>query len=451
MAPGGGGGSNTPPDARDDVASGPEDADIRIPVLANDVDADGDALAVVSISDPSHGLATLDGTAIVYAPDVDFAGADSFRYTVRDARGGEDSALVSVTVTPLQDDPEADDDEATTPEDVPVVIDLLVNDADVDGDVIALVGAGGAAHGAVTVRPDGRSVSYTPAADVNGIDEFEYTVGDGHGGTDVGLVRVTVTPVNDAPRPRDDEASTAGGAIDVPVLANDDAGPADEAGQPLTVASVAAASHGTATVLASGAVRYVPAVGYTGPDSFAYVVSDGELTATATVRVDVTGQQAIPELCSVEATIAGTPGDDVLRGTPGDDVIRAGRGDDVIEGLGGNDLICGGAGSDRIVSGGGNDVIAGGTGADQIDSGAGNDRVRGGGGADSITTRAGADRVTSGNGADVVDTGDGPDVIAAGNGDDRLAGGAGDDRLDGGAGTDACDGGEGRNSLIRCE
>lgn len=449
---GGGGGTNTLPDARDDAATLAEDGPgARVAVLANDVDADGDALSLVSATDPAHGIVTLDGSVAVYVPDVDYAGADSFRYTVRDARGGEDSALVAVSVTPVQDDPEADDDAATTREDASVVIDLLANDADVDGDAIAVATADAAAHGTVAIRPDGRSVTYTPAADVNGVDTFEYTVGDGHGGSDVGLVTVTVTPVNDPPRPRDDSAATAGGPVDVPVLANDVAGPADEAGQTLAVASVAAPGHGTATALAGGLVRYAPAAGYVGPDSFTYVVSDGELTATATVRVDVTGQQATPELCSVEATIAGTPGDDVLRGTPGDDVIRAGRGNDVIEGLGGNDLICGGSGNDRIVSGSGNDVIAGGTGDDQLDSGAGDDRVRGGGGADTIATRTGSDRVTSGNGADVVDTGDGHDVIAAGNGDDRLTAGAGDDRLDGGAGTDSCDGGEGRNSLIRCE
>jgi uncharacterized repeat protein (TIGR01451 family) len=42
-------------------------------------------------------------------------------------------------------------------------------------------------------------VTYTPAANFNGSDTFNYTVSDGNGGNDIGAVSVTVTAANDAP------------------------------------------------------------------------------------------------------------------------------------------------------------------------------------------------------------------------------------------------------------
>ena len=46
-------------------------------------------------------------------------------------------------------------------------------------------------------------------------------------------------------------------------------------------------AHGTAILNANGSVTYTPAPGFTGTDSFTYTVSDGLLTATATVSMTV--------------------------------------------------------------------------------------------------------------------------------------------------------------------
>src|SRR5207237_8865079 len=55
----------------------------------------------------------------------------------------------------------------------------------------------------------------------------------------------------------------------------------------LEVVAVGAASHGIAELNFDGSVRYTPAVDYSGPDSFIYTVSDGLLTSSALVSVDV--------------------------------------------------------------------------------------------------------------------------------------------------------------------
>lgn len=86
------------------------------------------------------------------------------------------------------------------------------------------------------------------------------------------------------PLARDDEATTtAGSPVAIDVLAND----SDPDGDPLTVAAVSAPAHGTAAAGANGVVTYTPEAGFTGADAFSYEVTDGELSAAATVAVTV--------------------------------------------------------------------------------------------------------------------------------------------------------------------
>jgi Ca2+-binding RTX toxin-like protein len=453
---GGGGGTNTAPDARDDAATVEEDADsTAVAVLANDLDPDGDTIAVSSVSGPAHGMVSVESGGVSYRPDVDFNGSDSFTYTVSDGHGGSDTATVDLTVTAANDDPDLDDDAAATDEDVPVVVAVLSNDLDVDGDSLMVTAADDASDGTTTISPDGTSVIYSPDRDFHGTDGFEYTVSDGRGGSESAEVMVTVAAVNDPPVAQNDAATVSqGDAVVIDVLANDRPGPAGESGPPLQVASVGTPAHGTAELLTSGPdagkVRYTPSSAFRGADSFTYVVSDGSLTATGTVDVQVT-QPSFRTLCGLTPTIVGTQGSDIITGTAGDDVIRGRRGNDVIDGNGGNDIICAGPGADRVTTGSGDDRIAGGSGEDTVDGGGGHDRMRGGFGRDTIAGKAGNDQIASGPGGDTVDAGDGDNRVSAGDGDDAVTAGSGNDRIDGGPGTDSCDADGGRNSVARCE
>jgi Ca2+-binding RTX toxin-like protein len=119
-----------------------------------------------------------------------------------------------------------------------------------------------------------------------------------------------------------------------------------------------------------------------------------------------------------QATIVGTPENDVLRGTPGRDVIWGGPGEDTIYGELGNDLICGGGGNDVIHGGRGNDEVFGGDGADRVFGDLGDDKVSGGGGSD--------DDVAGGLGIDTVNGGPGDyDLVHGDYGYDRMSGGPG--------------------------
>ncbi len=280
---------NDAPEAADDQATTREDESTEIRVLANDADLDGDRLRVRSVSVAGHGTAEVapDGTTVTYVPDANYHGPDRFTYVVADAGGLADTATVEVTVTPVNDAPEAADDQAATAEDATVEIPVLDNDADIDGDRLRVETVSPAGHGTAEVAADGASVSYTPDPNYHGPDRFTYVVADPDGLADTATVEVTVTPVNDAPEAVDDQATTREDeAVEIPVLAND----ADLDGDPLRVRGLSPARHGTAEVAANGTtVSYVPDPNYHGPDRFTYVVADPDgLADTATVEVTVT-------------------------------------------------------------------------------------------------------------------------------------------------------------------
>jgi ELWxxDGT repeat protein len=100
---------------------------------------------------------------------------------------------------------------------------------------------------------------------------------------------------NDAPiAAADSAASIDGSTIDVPVLTND----SDPDGMidTSTVRIATTPSHGTVTVAADGIVRYTPTTGYSGADSFTYIVADnfGKASTPTTVNVTVTAAPATP-------------------------------------------------------------------------------------------------------------------------------------------------------------
>ncbi|SDG18976.1 Ig-like domain-containing protein [Alloyangia pacifica] len=95
------GGENTPPDAVNDLYNTTGTSTATFDPTVNDSDADGDALTITGIGDPTNGTATLneDGT-VSYTAEEGFEGFDSFSYTIDDGNGGTDTAYVTVEVMP---------------------------------------------------------------------------------------------------------------------------------------------------------------------------------------------------------------------------------------------------------------------------------------------------------------------------------------------------------------
>jgi VCBS repeat-containing protein len=280
------------PVAHDDTYSVAEDGSLTIDspgVLGNDEGAP--TTAVLDTGTASGTLDLGDGGSFTYTPDPNFTGDDSFTYHANDGAVDSAVATVTITVTPVNDDPVAVGDAATTAEDTPSdPIAVLANDTDADGDTLSLVSVGQPAHGAATDNGDG-TVSYTPEADFNGADSFTYTVSDGNGGTDVGTVNVTTTAVNDPPMAADDSFGVDENqqlVVSGPgVLAND----TDVDDVLLASLLEAGPSHGSLDFDANGGFTYRPDTGFHGQDSFTYRAADGSAqSAPATVTITVTNQ-----------------------------------------------------------------------------------------------------------------------------------------------------------------
>ena len=283
---------NDAPVATDDSAILGEDSAATLNVLANDCDLDGDTISLDSVTQPEHGLVTIneDGT-VTYTPDANYNGADSFTYTISDGAGGTDTATVSLTVNPENDAPVATDDTAILGEDSAATLNVLANDTDLDGIAISLDSVTQPDHGLVTINEDG-TVTYTPDADYNGTDSFTYTISDGTGGTDTATVNLTVNPENDDPVATDDSAILAeDSAATLNVLAND----TDLDGGTISLDNVTQPEHGLVTVNEDGTVTYTPDANYNGTDSFTYTISDGAGgTDTATVNLTVNSENDAP-------------------------------------------------------------------------------------------------------------------------------------------------------------
>ncbi len=185
---------NNPPSAANDGATTNEDVAVIVAVLANDSDPDGDPLSVTGATNGAHGTVVVNPNGTVtYTPAANYNGSDSFTYTISDGHGGGATGTVNVTINPVNDPPVAVNDGATTGQNTPVTISVLANDSDVDGNALTVQSVTNPGHGIAVVNPNG-TITYTPTANYNGADGFNYTISDGHGGTATASVAITVSP-----------------------------------------------------------------------------------------------------------------------------------------------------------------------------------------------------------------------------------------------------------------
>ncbi|AXI48894.1 type I secretion protein [Sulfitobacter sp. SK012] len=461
--------------------SGGDDADLFIGGNAGDVVSGGDGgddndtldlsgegpLRVLTRTDDADGNST-SGTIGFLGADGSVTGTLAFNeietLILPDGAGG--NAL---------GDPIAVDDTASTDEDTAVIIEVLGNDSDPEGDPITLVSAE-SSEGDVIINADG-TLTFTPAENSNGDATISYTIEDDNGGSDTAQVIVTVAPINDDPVAVDDaDLTDFETPVTIPVLGND----TDVDGDTLSVAETSS-DDGLVAINGDGTITFTPADGFSGDAAISYTVSDGNGgTDTAVVTVTVgedprdgfvdgtddgelidiayTGDPQGDMVDAGDALLPGAgPDDDFIRAGGGDDTVFAGEGDDVVLGQLGDDELFGEVGDDTIIGGSGNDTVVGGEGDDFINSGSGavlpdrgypglfppdpdpeNDRdsVDGGDGDDTIITGDDRDTITGGDGDDVINAGIDDDIVQGDDGDDLIIGGEGNDDILGGEGDD---------------
>lgn len=97
---------NSAPVAVDDDVTCDEDTSVSIYPLSNDTDADGDTLTLAIVDEPANGTAELQGSGeVVYTPDADWSGTDTFTYYANDSKALSNLGTVTITVNEVVDLP----------------------------------------------------------------------------------------------------------------------------------------------------------------------------------------------------------------------------------------------------------------------------------------------------------------------------------------------------------
>ena len=315
-------------------------APIRIPgsaLLANDRDADGDALTLTAVGGARGGAMRLDGGDVVFTPAKGAAGAGGFTYTVSDGQGGRSTAKVAISIEAARDggthsfwDEDATPAHASDPDENAVELGLKFR-TEVDGEIVAIrFYEGPESDGAHPVRlwsADGRQLA---SASFGGES--------GGGWREVALSKPVAVEAGDvhvasyhAPEGR---YAVDGGFFTKPV------------------------SDGYLTALKNaGVYDYGPAGSF--PDQ-SYQGSNYWIDVV--FRADAPAEDA----AASAPTHEGGGGRDRLIGTNDADAMLGGGGGDLLKGLGGNDVLRGQDGADRLLGDGGADVLTGGKGNDKF-------------------------------------------------------------------------------------
>jgi len=201
-----------------------EDQAVTIDVLANDMDGEG--AVTLTYAGPAGGTlgtvqANPDGT-VTYTPPENYYGQDYFGYEIRDTAYHTDAFYVQVTMASVNDAPVANPDEASAWREQQIGIYVRTNDTDVDGDTLLITSVN---------QPDDCEVWFDEnVIHFTALEPFEststvlnYTVADGHGGTDSATATVEVNYMDLDIKDLDDEQEDAPGGLVVKNADNNNA------------------------------------------------------------------------------------------------------------------------------------------------------------------------------------------------------------------------------------
>jgi Ca2+-binding RTX toxin-like protein len=448
-----------------------EDTPVVMDVLADSSDVDGDTIILTEVTNGTKGTAEIVDNKIVYIPAENVNGTDEITYTISDGTA-EVTQTVDIIINSVNDLPVANLTEAETNEEIQVVIDVLADASDVDGDTITLTEVTNGTKGTAEIVDN--KIVYTPAENVNGTDEITYTISDGTAEV-TQTVDITINAVNDLPVANLTEAETN---EDTEVIIDVLAETIDVDGDTIILTEVTNGTKGTAEIV-DNKIVYTPAENVNGTDEITYTISDGTAEVTQTIDIiinsvndapilenliidqeiiigeeftlDITdnfldvdletltytvelmngsvlpgwlvfdentgifsGSPEIKDYLDIEINVIASDGEysvsdsfkidivSIITGTEEDDNLIGYKGQDTIYGEDGDDNLDGYLGDDVLYGGKGNDVVDGGLDDDYIEGGAGNDTVIGSGGADTLTGGKGVDLLEGGNEDDLL-------------------------------------------------
>ena len=311
---------NDEPVAFNDSTNTNEDTPVTINIIANDTDVDNAILAnavdlnliatgIQSTLTNANGVWSVDTTGVLtFAPALNYSGTASITYKIQDASSAlSNTAIVTVTVNPINDAPVAINNTSSTNEDITLNLDIVSNDIDVDNALdsstidldMSLTGIQDSlisTNGLWTVNGSG-ILSFIPALNYNGVDSLNYTINDIAGLTsNSATVTVTINAVNDAPVATNDVSLTQEDqTVTLDLLINDydidnllalnsvDLNTINPGVQP-SINTTA----GNWTVNSSGILTFTPAFNYNGQAILPYTVKDASSLVSNVANIIIT-------------------------------------------------------------------------------------------------------------------------------------------------------------------
>ncbi|ETR69320.1 MAG: hypothetical protein OMM_09709, partial [Candidatus Magnetoglobus multicellularis str. Araruama] len=182
--------NNTPP-----VVSGintflDEDKYIYINLIASD--PDNDPITYHILTNPTHGTISLTDETVLYTPNPNYNGPDSFTYKVNDGLSDSNTAKIMITIYPVYDIPQASFQQVTTSEGMPVNITLTGFSP--DNKSLTYQISNQPTHGVLSQSSP--YLTYTPDDHFYGTDEFTYIANDGISDSLPATVSLTVARSN---------------------------------------------------------------------------------------------------------------------------------------------------------------------------------------------------------------------------------------------------------------
>ncbi len=286
--------NNQIPTAFNDTAVTSDSTLVSIDVLANDLDADNDTLIVTSANNGTNGTTSTNGTVIFYTPTTGFSGTDSFNYTISDGFGGTAAATVTVTVNHVNSAPTAQDQTVTTNEEISTSITLNASDPEnspLNWSILTQPQNG-------NLTGTAPNLAYAPNLNFNGQDNFTFKVIDNQGTeSNTATISITVTPVNDAPTATSNTYNISeDNSVNITLAATD----VDSSNLTYIITN---SSHGTFFNGTGNSLTYTPTTNYNGTDSFTFTVTDGVLSDTATITLNIASVNDAPVATNQTFTI----------------------------------------------------------------------------------------------------------------------------------------------------
>ncbi len=186
---------NDAPVAHAQTSTTPEDTPVTLTLTGSD--ADGDVLSYVIVASPAHGslIPKTPPNSFTYIPATNFNGSDSFSFKVSDGSLQSGAATVSLSVTPVNDPPQAYPASVVLDENSSASLTLA--GTDVDSSVLSYTILSGPSHG--TYSGALPNLTYVPAVNYSGTDSLVYAISDGQLTSAPATISFTINHVNRVP------------------------------------------------------------------------------------------------------------------------------------------------------------------------------------------------------------------------------------------------------------